>query len=398
LSNSGSVPGIMISSKNENRLFQVIAQQTPGRADQAWFAENNLEGPDWPAVARRAFDEGLAPLLYYHCRNMNIIESIPESTKKFIARIYAETLLINTHLLQEVAELKNGLEKRDIQVIVLKGVALLRTVYRDVALRPMEDIDLMVRLEHLSELKNVLGSMGFVRNQLYPGSFGKGILSIDIHSDFISSHRIRSREAILDISQEDVWSSSVPINGSRSLYRLSLNVNLVALSFHLLKHRYDRLIWFVDIAESIKTYQSMLDWQGLIEYSRRVRADRLLLYTLLLTKRLLGVNVPDEALTALGKEELSTVERYILRLRLMRAPLGTAVDLLWLFQIQGTGKKIRFMIENMFPRREVMNQIFPGTSHGFGTFLKRIIFVSSQVLTDLLTLFRGVLRGGLPPL
>lgn len=388
----------MTRSERESKLFQVIAQQTLGRADLVWLAENNREGMDWPTVTQRAFDENLAPLLYYHCRDMNILENIPESTKKFLARIYAETSLINMHLLQEMTKLGKGLEKLDIQVIVLKGAALLKTVYRDVALRPMEDIDLMVRPEHLNGLKNVLESMGFAQNRLYPGSFAKGILSIDIHSDLLSSHRIRSRQAILDIRPEDAWSNSIPINGSSSLYRLSLNVNLIALSFHLLKHRYDRLIWFVDIAESIKTYQSMLDWQDLIKYSRRVRADSLLLYTLLLTKRLLGVNVPDEVLTDLGKEELSPVERYILRLRLMHVPLGTVMDLLWMFQIQGTGKKIRFIRENIFPRREVMNQIFPDTSHRFGTFLKRAILVSSQVLTDLLTLFRGVLRGGLPPL
>lgn len=390
--------GGMIRSERESKLFQVIAQQTLCPADQAWFAENNLEGLDWPAVTQKAFDEGLAPLLYYHCRNMNILESIPESTKKFLARIYAETSLINMHLLQEMKELGKGLEKRDIQVIVLKGASLLKTVYRDVALRPMEDIDLMVRLEHLSELKNVLESMGFAQNRLYPGSFAKGILSIDIHSDLISSHRIRSRKAILDILPEDAWSSSVPINGSRSLYRLSLNVNLVALSFHLLKHRYDRLIWFVDIAESIKTYQFISDWQGLIKYSRRVRADRLLLYALLLTKRLIGVKVPDEVLTDLGNEELSPVERYILRLRLMPAPLGTVADLLWMFQLQGTGKKIRFIMENIFPRREVMNQIFPDTSNRFGRFFRRAILILLQVLGDLLTLFSGVLRDGLPRL
>lgn len=388
----------MIRSERESKLFQVIAQQTLGHDDAVWLAENIREGLDWPSVAERAFEEGLAPFLYYHCRNMDVLAAIPESTKKFLARIYAETSLINMHLLQEMTELEKRLTERDLQVIVLKGAALLKTVYRDVALRPMEDIDLMVRQEHLNELKNVLETMGFVQHRLYPGSFGKGILSIDIHSDLLSSHRIRSRQAILDIRSEDAWSSSIPINGSSSLYRLSLNVNLIALSFHLLKHRYDRLIWFVDIAESIKAYQSMLDWQNLIEYSRRVRADRLLLYTLLLMRRLLGLRVPDEALTDLGEEELSPIERYILRLRLMHVPLGTVMDLLWMFQIQGTGKKIRFMRENIFPRREVMNQIFPDTSHRFGTFLRRAILVSSQVLTDLLALFRGVLRGGLPPL
>ena len=392
------MPDRMTKDESERRLFQVIARQDLDPADPIWLAENIREGLDWPVVTQRAFDEGLAPLFYYHCRNVNMLEAIPESTKKYLARIYAETSLINLHLLREMTELGKGLEKRNIQVIVLKGAALLKTVYRDVALRPMEDIDLMVREEHLNELKNVLAAMGFAQNRLYPDSFAKGILSIDIHSDLLSSHRIRSRQAILDIRPEDAWSSSIPINGSSSLYRLSLNINLIALSFHLLKHRYDRLIWFVDIAEIIKTYQSMSDWQDLIAYSRRIRADRLLLYTLLLTKRLIGINVSDEALAALGKEELSPAERYILRLRLMHVRLGTAIDLLWMFQIRGTGKKIRFIRENIFPRREVMNQIFPDTSYRFGTFLKRAILVSFQVLTDLLTLFRGVLSGGLPPL
>ncbi len=388
----------MIINERENNLFRVIARQTLAHDDELWLEENIREDLNWPSVAQRAFNEGLAPLLYYHFRNLNLLETIPENTKILLARVYAETMLINKHLLKKMDELEKELEKQHIRVIVLKGAALLKTVYRDVALRPMEDIDLMIRHEDLNALENVLETMGFVRHRLYHDSFKKGILSIDIHSDFLSSHRIRSRQAILDISSEDVWSNSIPINGSSSLCRLPLNVNLIALSFHLLKHRYDRLIWFVDIAESIKAYQSVLDWQDLIAYSQHVRADRLLLYTLLLTRRLLGFRVPDEILTDIGKEELSPIEKYILRLRLMHVPLGTAMDLLWMFQIRGAMGKVRFIKENIFPRREVMHQIFPETSHRFGTFFRRAILVSSEVLYDFLMLFRGVLRGGLPPL
>jgi len=388
----------MIRSERENKLFQVIAQQALGHDDAAWLADNIRAGMDWQSIAQRAFDEGLAPLLYYHCRNMDSLNAIPDEAKKFLARIYAETSLINRHLLKIINELERELSGRDIRVIVLKGAALLKTVYRDVALRPMEDIDLMVRQEHLSELKKVLETIGFAQNRLYPGSFGKGILSIDIHSDFLSSDRIRSRQEILDISAADIWGSAIPLNGSSALYRLPNRDNLIALSFHLLKHRYDRLIWFVDIAESIKAYQSVLDWQDLIAYSRCVRAERLLLYTLLLTRRLIGVRVPDEVLADLGKDKLSLFEKDILRLRSMHVPLGTVMDLLWLFQIRGSGEKVRFIKENAFPRREVMNQIFPDSSHRIGTFLKRFILLSSQVLYDLLRLFRGALRGGLPPL
>ncbi|MDO9558557.1 MAG: nucleotidyltransferase family protein [Syntrophales bacterium] len=388
----------MKRTERENKLFRVIARQTLERNDAVWFADNIRAGMDWPSVGERAFNEGIAPLLYYHCRHMDLLASIPDETKKFLARIYAETSLINMHLMKELEKLEKELEKRDLRVIVLKGAALLKTVYRDVALRPMEDIDLMVRQEHLNEVKNILEQMDFVQNRLYPGSFGKGILSIDIHSDFLSSDRIRSRQAILDIRSEDAWSSSIPINGSSSLYRLSLNVNLIALSFHLLKHRYDRLIWFVDIAETIKAYQSLSDWEDLIAHARRVRADRLLLYTLILTKRLLGGNIPEDVLIRLRKKELSSIEKYLLRLRLMHVPLGTAMDLLWMFQIRGAFKKARFIRENIFPRQEVMNQIFPDSPRHAGMLLRRAILLSSQVLSDLLVSLRGVLRGGLPPL
>ena len=388
----------MIKSERESKLFQVIARQTLGRADTVWLTENIREGLDWPLVAQMAFEEGLAPFLYYHCRNVDVLTSVPEDTKKYLARIYAETSIINMHFLKEIAELEKGLTERHLQVIVLKGASLLKTVYRDIALRPMEDIDLMVRQEHLTELKNVLETMGFVQNRLYPGSYRKGILSMDLHPDFLSSHRIQSRRDILNIKSVDIWRGATPINESASLFQLSLYDNLIALSYHLLKHRYDRLIWFVDIAESIKEYQSVLNWPELIAYSRRVRADRILLYALLLMKHLIGFHVSDRVLIDLGKESLSHIEKYLLRLRLMHVPAGVAIDMLWIFQIPGVGKKIRFVRENIFPRREVMNQIFPDTSHRFGTFLRRAILVSWQVLTDLLALFRGVLKTGLPPL
>ncbi|MCX5855644.1 MAG: nucleotidyltransferase family protein [Deltaproteobacteria bacterium] len=388
----------MIKSERESKLFRVIARQTLGRGDAVWLTDNIREGLDWHFAAKRAFEEGLAPVLYYHCRNVDLLAAIPESTKKFLARIYAETSIINMHFLKEMAELEKRLTERHLQVIVLKGAALLKTVYRNVALRPMEDIDLMVRQEHLTGLKNVLETIGFVQNRLYPGSYRKGILSMDLHPDFLSSHRIQSRRDILNIKSIDIWRSATPINESASLFQLSLYDNLIALSYHLLKHRYDRLIWFVDIAESIKEYQPVLNWPELIEYSRRVRADRILLYALLLMKHLTGFHVSDQVLIDLGKESLSHIEKYLLRLRLMQVPVGAAIDMLWIFQIPGVGKKIRFVRENIFPRREVMNQIFPDTSHNLRTFLRRALLVSSQVLSDFLLSARSAMKTGLPPL
>ena len=388
----------MTRSTREGRLFQVIARQSLSPGDAAWLKENIPEKWDWPSVEKRAFHEGLSSLFYDHLRSLDILSALPEDMRKRLGRIYAETSLINRHLLKVIEKLEEALAGRDIKVIVYKGAALLNTVYRDPALRPMEDIDLMVREEQLDALKETLKTMGFVQNELYPYTFSKGILSVDLHRDFISSHRIGSRREILNIDAADLWKRAVPDRGSRSLYRLSLPDELAALSFHLLKHRYERLIWFVDLAEMIKNVEAAGAWPDIIVSSRRDRSERVLLYALLLARRLIDVDVPDDVLADLGKERLARIEKYLLRLRLMNVPLGTAADILWMFQIRGAAGKIHFVLENVFPKREVMMQIFPSPSHPAGTRFRRAALVFLRVAGDLLSSMRFVLKAGLPPL
>ncbi len=382
----------------EKELLPLLARQTLGQEAAERLASRIREGLDWPSFAQQAFHEGIAPLLYHHCRAIDVLDSLPEGTRKYLARIYAETTLINRHLLKAATDLDQMLQKEGMQAILLKGAALLRTVYRDIALRPMEDIDLLVRPADLPKLERILQQMGFLRKRLYPGSFVQGILSIDVHTDILSSHRIRSRQALLEMHPDDVWRTATPVDGTSALYSLSFNVQGIALSFHLLKHRFARLLWFVDIAELIEAFSPSLDWEGLIADAQRVRAEKLLLYTLLLTKGLLGTPIPEAVCNRLGKETLSPWERSILRLRLAHRPLGTTADLLWMFLIRGAGPKVRFIKENLFPRGEVMQQIYPHAPDCFATFLHRSVQVLWQLVSDLFKSCRGVLAGGLPPL
>ncbi|MFC1867714.1 nucleotidyltransferase family protein [Thermodesulfobacteriota bacterium] len=389
----------MTRTERENRLCRLIARQTLNKSDAAWLTKYITEGMDWSSsVAQAAFSEGLSSLLYYHCRNLDLLSCLPAGTRKQLGRIYAETSIINRHVLRTMDELADELKKRNLHVIVFKGASLLNTVYHDPALRPMEDIDLLVQQERMEELKDILEAMGFVQNKLYTDSYNKGLISFDLHTDYLSSHRIASRRDILDIKTSDVWRTATPVSGGTFLGRLSLYDTLIALSFHLLKHRYTGLIGFVDIAEVIKKYQSVLNWPELVEYSRMVRAERILLYVFLLMKHLVGFGVPNHVLIDLGKERLSIIEETLLRLRLIHAEPDKLMNILWIFQVPGVGKKIRFVKENIFPRREVMNQIFPASFPRVHVFLRRAIAAFSQVSSDGASAFKTAVKGGLPPL
>lgn len=389
----------MTGLEKEKRLCRLIATQTLSKEDAASLARYIKDGMDWSSVERITFREGLSPLLYYHCRNLNLLSYLPEETRRRFDRIYAETSILNRHIIKAMDDLADALKKRrNLHVIVFKGASLLKTVYHDPALRPMEDIDLIVRQEGKEELKNVLEKMGFVRGRFYTDTYYRGMISFDLHTDYLSSHRIAGRREILDIKTADVWHTAIPISEGAFLGRLSLYDNVIALSFHLLKHKYLGLIGFVDIAETIKKCQWALNWTELIEYSRMIRAESILLYAFLLMKRLVGFDVPEHVLIDLGKERLSFIEKILLRLRLIHEEPGALMNILWIFQIPGAGKKIQFVKELIFPNREVMNQIFPASFSRSYTLLKRAILVFSQLSSSGASLFRIAAKGCLPPL
>jgi len=157
-------------------------------------------------------------------------------------------------------------------------------------------------------------------------------------------------------------------------------------------------MWFVDLAEVLKDVEASWAWPDVIASSRQARSERVLLYALLLARHLIDVDIPDDVLDDLGKERLARIEKYLLRLRLMNVPLGTAADILWMFQIHGVAGKIRFVAENVFPKREIMMQIFPSSSHPAGTSFRRAALIFLRVAGDLLSSARFVLKTGLPPL
>ncbi len=385
--------------EKERDVVRTLARQSLSQDDALRLKESLDDAIQWPFILRSAIDQGIAPLLFHHFNNLALMETLPAYVRQVFSRLYGETMLLNRHITAVLSELEKACEGSEIRVIVFKGAALLSTVYRDIALRPMEDIDLMVRPKQKDTVQAILSKRGFVRDPLYPMTFRRGVITVDVHDDFLSTHRIRSRRKIMNVHMDDVWARSIPLNENlRHIFRLSQYDNLLALSFHILKHRFSRLIWFADIRESVNAGDTIFGWTGFLDYVDDVGAHKIVLYALLLAKHLVTMDVPDYVLQRLGKDALSTLEHTILRLRLADADPRTVIDLLWIFQIPGGVRRLQFIFENIFPRQEVMNQIFPGSSLPVHTFLRRAIITGSRVFIDGASAFKFVAKGGLPPL
>ena len=116
---------------------------------------------DWDHVTRAACAHGIAPLIYHSLYRSDVVSLLPPAAAETLRSSYYSNAARNSLLYNELQKVLDAFKERRIEVIVLKGAALADTVYSHRALRPMSDIDLLVRKEKLTEVETQLLDMGY---------------------------------------------------------------------------------------------------------------------------------------------------------------------------------------------------------------------------------------------
>ena len=99
---------------------------------------------------------GLLPLLYHNLLHNGVADPMMADLKKR----YAATWYQNQLLLRRTAECVALLKDAGIETIVLKGAAMTLAYYKDHGVRPMSDVDLLVKPEDSLRAANALGAYG----------------------------------------------------------------------------------------------------------------------------------------------------------------------------------------------------------------------------------------------
>jgi len=259
-------------------------------------------------------------------------------------------------------------------VLVLQGMDLLNEPYEDVGLRPMTDIDLWVSKKDYEKMVQILGTLGYERDAVYPSTFKQGATILDIHTHILWADRIRARKLLLGKSEEHLIKEvrTIEIEGEKALC-LSPYDQVLYLSLHAFKHRADRLIWLVDVKRILERWKAA-DWERLVRRAEDLGKQRTLMYVLFLLDRVFHFRGPQGALQRLQKRSLSPLEKKILRERVRTGPLP-AWGPVFLFSSElGFINRLRFLFENLFPRPEVLKQVFPSPagSRPWQLYLKRV--------------------------
>ena len=312
---------------------------------------------DWDSLFKITVREGTAGLVYKTIKRIGGAYASEIPCMEALARVYSSTVFKNTLLIEEFKHLLFTLESHHVPIIVLRGYALIYWIYKDPGLRPINDIDILIREKDLSLMKEVLSKAGFHSPAGHPLLSIKGKVVIDIHLDILGSSRIQSRRFGFDETSARWWehcqsiSSYINDEGDvadqvshRSVFVLRPHDFVITCAMHLMKHSFERLLWFVDIKEIIEHESPCFVWDGLADRARRLELQRPLYYALHYIKTLYGTDVPPLLLEDL-KRACNKFDCLLIGLLLENKKMPRWGDIAFLFNIKGTRQRIRYLRE-----------------------------------------------------
>ncbi len=266
------------------------------------------EALDWQRVAAIACQNRVAPLVYPVLRRLEL-PSDAQPALEVLRRVYVATAARNAVLFGALRTVLEALSEERVPVIVLKGAALAETVYPDRAMRPMSDIDLLIRKEDLEGAERQLRRVGYevahdpeTREELRsrhhhwvfrsarPGAVG---IPIELHWNLDPP----GGPVAWDVGALFERATPVPPAGALVLGPEDL---LLHLGLHLCRHRFNGgVIALCDIAAVVAHYEGRLDWAKIQALAVKSGASEYLSVPLQLAAELMGAGVPRTALASL---------------------------------------------------------------------------------------------------
>ncbi|MCG6535589.1 MAG: nucleotidyltransferase family protein, partial [Syntrophales bacterium LBB04] len=309
---------------------------------------------DWDRFLEIACREGVPGIVYGRIRGSEIPPGVLSTFKHLYEGIAARNLL-NLKVLER---LEQALQGEHMEIMTLKGASLIGRVYPGMGMRPMSDIDLMVRAGDQARLEELLAGLGYRRDPLIGHLFERDNIIIDLHVHALNTDRIANRAALFPSGMEPIWANSVPWkDGGRQLKRPDDVDNVLLLSQHLMKHSFSGLIWLVDIHELLKDRDSAF-WARLSRRAEYLMQRRVLSYPLYLLNRLFGFEPPRGTVCGSQTTPLSSLERTLMDARAGGHPMDRMGAFLALLCIRGPARRIAFLWETLFPSRKVAREEF----------------------------------------
>lgn len=259
---------------DKRHLSLILSERLP---DSNWDSFSPI---DWELIVHLAQEEGVAPLLYWRLSQADKVKLLPETLHASLRAMYFSTRMNNEQIVRELQSLASSFEQAGIPVVVLKGACFTLTIYPDVGLRPMVDLDLLVPAPKYSEALGIARTLGY-EAALPEASPGLDALlnhavclkkratpftTLELHTALVAGGSFTHAVPV-----DWFWGQTEPLQGlsserdSAPLHMLTPTAQVLYACAHaMLQHggRNTSLRWLYDLDRLIRVYaeQEHIDW------------------------------------------------------------------------------------------------------------------------------------------
>ena len=324
-----------------------------------------LPTPDWEEVIRYSDRYEVTPLLYQHLCTSSPRITIPAGAIQTLREGYLRSLCRNTRLYHELSKVLEVLRGESIPTIVLKGAVLAELLYGNIALRPMNNVDLLVKDEDIRRADKALLQQGYkdvtfllskrhiqwVRHLNYTN----GVIHIDVHREICE---LPNLNPWTNASSATIASTDVLVLGAEDLL-LHLCMHLA----HNLRTQSPRLTWWCDIARVLESCGQGIGWDYVIRVAREHKAGGAVCRILCTISERFDKHVPADVLTQLkGDGVLISINDMLPPGNESRREAGELETLFSsISRIPSIRDKLYHVFKFIFPRREYMLRLHPVT-------------------------------------
>jgi Uncharacterised nucleotidyltransferase len=326
----GEQEAIVSPAPEYDLLLDAVVPLPVPRADRrAWDSER------WGRVLRAADWHRLSPILFCHLERQ---PGVPGAVHSALERAYFASFARSLFLVRTLQRVLDALAAADVPALVLKGAALVETVYPDPAQREMLDLDVLIPGNQIADATAALAPLGYrplattdgpsaASMQLKPDEHHAPALVGEERLVAVELHRhllIPGEGRRFDI--DDVWRRARTAPGGGHLLPSAEDLLLhVCLHFtrnrlggsYRWRHTGGALGQICDIARIVE--REPVEWDALAASARSYGLDTRVFLALFAAHEL-GVTVPEEALAELRPRTFDrTVGRRLVELRVLRA-------------------------------------------------------------------------------
>lgn len=352
--------------------------------DQRVVSLSGLSLENWLQAVSYASNQEVLALMSESWHNLACEAGIPHQAVHAAKAMLLRNRVRTARMLKGLGQILSEMNNAAMPVIVLKGAHLATMYYDDIGKRPMSDLDLLIKPDHLAEATGILQRLGYQPDPSNEAQaeIGKHFhfkhpeneIKIELHWQVLAQEHFRQSPTDL------IWYSAIPImiSGEPAL-GLPAEGLLPYFALHLYNHRFVvplRQVWDTVVV----LQKEAIDWKLILERAREWQIERSLAVLLHLSAELWGLKFPAAVSAFLDEfdlDEWGTIARknimdYQASDYAMTSPRFLKV---WSHNSRGMSK-VKLLLEGLFPSREWVSMRYRVAGHGaplFAAYLRRLI-------------------------